>query len=671
MRFMTSSASLRSALRAPLAVVLLTGATTLLMQGCEDETLSARAASQTTIQEVSAEFTKVMAKHLAQDSDGSIATLTALQTKIDGVRETSNEQKAAVGILSAQIAQATANLEYAQALAASRSLLHERLHAAAAADAAATLRTISEAHKDISLASDRSYLQEQKKAGETSLRTAQDSIQQLEGPMGELKSRIGERKTEIAALQAKVEELRRRAIEAGALPGFPLIEQAAEEKSKIRDVRASVSTDELELSRIEPDYTRANLAHEGAKSIVSAADAGMTDLENFAAILSSESAATGKVADEYRAMVETKLGEIEKQREDLAKTYASIEQHLTKAINGAGSASSGGRAVAEHGKTAKITAQATLAAVLAEQAANLSADMQLHAALAGADDLFGGSAKQQPAIDALAKQREELLVRAKETIVDAIGQIGEASESERIATKGLRNSLNAMLAQMEGKAAPVVGMPTAAAAPAGEAPAGDVYRSGAGYESPEDFEASMGGLANPRSSSKKFVGGLRATSEAGRAMADGLAGLVSAMDPVVEAAAEKWGDTATAALAAANPMASGRVTAGTKSETRAEYTMAGAMGRDQTMVLVKDGNAWFIDVDSMLPPGAPAEAATMMVGIFQGMASTMRSAAEAVAARIRSGAITSPEQLQQELTEAMTQGMMGGQGGQRGGTADQ
>lgn len=686
MRFMTSSASLRSVLRAPLAVVLLTGASTLLLQGCKDEALEAHAQAQVTIRKVADEFSTVMAKHLAQESDASIKTLTSLQSQIDGVREVSNEQRAAAGVLSASIAQATAEVEYSQAIAVGRSLQHDRLYVAAVADAAATLRSISDSQKNVSLASDRTYLQEQKKIGETSLKAAQDSLKQLEGPLSQLKTRIEERKGEIAALQANVESLRRKAIEAGALPGFPFVEKAAEEKAKVRDARSSVSNDELELSRVEPEHTRANLAHDGAKSVVSAAGVAMDELENFASTLSSESALTSKTADEYRALVETRLGEVSKRRDDLKAIYASIEQHLTKAVSAASNANQARGPIAENGKSAKLSAQATLATVLADQAANASADIQLHTALASAGDVFGGNAKQQAAIDALTKERDELISRAKETLVDAIGQLGEPSDSDKTATKGLRTSLNAMLAHVEGKAAPAgPAAPTAnGAAGNAAAPATNAYKSGPGFASTDEFEAFMGGASKDLQSSKKFAGALRSTTVTGRAMADGMAELVSSMDPIFQAAVEKWGDAAAAAVAAGNPLG-GRAVAGAKSETKAEYTVAGAMGKEQKMVLVKDGNAWFVDIESMIPGGAsaPPAAAEMLSSIFKGMAASMKKASADIADRIRSGAISSADQLQQELQKAMMSGLggmmgggggmgpAGGAGGQRGGNADQ
>ncbi len=680
MRFMMSCASLRSALRAPLAVALLAGSSTLLVTGCKDSTLESRAASQATIRTVAAEFEKAMAKHLAQESDASLQTLASLHAQLEGLRETSGEQQAAAGLLSASIAQTAANLEFGQALEMSRALQHERLRTAAAADAAATLSAIAQAHKDIPLTAERTYLQEQKRAGENSLRAAQEALQQLEGPMGELRARVSERKSELAALQGAVEDLRRRAIEAGAMAGFPLVEQAAVEREKIRDVRASVSVDELELSRLEPDHARTNLAHEGAKGVVAAADGAMDELESFAQTLASESAASSKAAEEYRALVETRLADIAKAREDLKASYASAEQFLTKAINGAARSSSARNEVARHGKAAKRSAQASLAALFADQAANATSDIQLHLALAGADELFGGAAKQQAAIDGLNQEREAALNRAKEVLVEAIGEIGEPQDSDDGATRGVRNALNAMLASVDSQLANPIGTAVeakpAAAAPSGGASAagddGEVYRTGGGFASLDEFESLLSG-ADPKAATDALAKSFRAATPAGRAMADGMIAMVSALDPVMDAVTEKWGADAAKAMASANPFLSGGVKPGAKGATKAEYTLPGAMGQEQKMVLVKEGDAWFVDADQMLPGGdIPPEMAGMMTGMLKSMAESMRSSATKVAERIRSGEISTPEELQAELMQAMMSGMGGlGGGGPRGGTPDQ
>jgi hypothetical protein len=686
MRFMMTCATLRSALRAPLAVALLAGSSTLLVTGCKDATLESRGESQATIRKVADEFEKAMANHLAQESEGSLATLSSLHAQLEGLRETSAEQQAAAGLLSASIAQTAANLEFGRALEMSRALQHERLRTAAAADAAATLSSIAAAHKDIPLTAERTYLKEQKRAGETSLRAAQESLSQLEGPMNELRARVTERKSELAALQGVVEDLRRRAIEAGAMSGFPLVEQAAVEREKIRDVRASVAIDELELSRLEPDHARTNLAHEGAKGVVAAADGAMDELESFAQTLASESAATSKSAEEYRSLVEGRLTEIATAREELKASYASTEQFLTKAINGSARSSSARNEVARHGKAAKRSAQASLAALFADQAANATSDIQLHLALAGAGELFGGSAKQQAAIDALNQEREEALNRAKEVLVEAIGEIGEPQDSDDGATRGLRNSLNAMLVSVDSQLANPIGTavetkpaPSAAgrgAAASSQGSGGDaeVFRSGGGFESLEQFESLLGS-GDSRAASSAMTKAFRASTPAGRAIVDGMSGMMTAMDPVIEAAEEKWGAEAAKAMAAANPMLGGGLKPGAKGTTKAEYTIPGAMGQEQKLVLVKDGDAWFIDADQMLPGGdMPPEMAGMVTEMIKVMAETMRASATKVADRIRSGAISTPEQLQQELMEAMMSGMggaAGGFGGPRGGTSDQ
>lgn len=449
----STSLSLRSVARAPLAVLLIAGATALPLGGCTDENLEARVAVQDTINQVARDFADAMSRHTATAPDASLSALSALQSKIDRLDNPSNEQRTSAGLLGAAIAQATADIRTVGAFDAYRKLEQDRLYAAAMADAAQTLTVVADRQSSVSLVTDKNRLQEEKKAAEAALKQVQDALQQMEGPMASLKAKIESRRGEIATLQSNVEDLRRKAIESGAIAGLPLVEEAAKVKSTIRTARADAATSELDLSRIEPDHKRANLAFEGAKAMRSASDSGLDKLQSLENLLSTEGTATKATAQETRDRATKAIGEIANANDALKAVFGEIEASLTKAASSAGSANAGGPAVRTNAKFAKVSAQASLASLYVDQAANAASQLQLHQSLAQAGDLFGGPAKHAEAIASLTKEHDEFLAKAKEQIVDAIGQIGEAGENEQTAVIGLRNSLNAILAKIDGHSA--------------------------------------------------------------------------------------------------------------------------------------------------------------------------------------------------------------------------
>jgi hypothetical protein len=665
----TTSASITSSFRAPVAALLLSGATTLLplalvtgavvtgLGGCTDADIEARTTVQATIVKVADEFATTMSEHSVSAVDKSVESLGRLQSQIDRLDNPSNEQRAAAGLLSAAISQASADVQSETAFRTLRKLQQDRIYASTMADAAATLKSIADSQASISLATDKTQLKEEREEAEASLKQVQDALQQMEGPLAKLKARIEERRGEITALEANVEELRRRAIEAGALAGFPYIEQAATVKGTIRTARSDAAMSELELSSVQPEYDRANLAHEGAKALKSAASSGLDKLQAFENVLTEEAKGASAAAESAKGLAEKALAEIATGSEAVKSTYASIEAALTKAMSTAGSANAGGQAFRNNAKFAKITAQASLAYLYIDQAANAASEAQLHESLAAAGDLFGGATKHADAIAALNTEREELLGKAKEQLVDAIGQIGEPEESDGNSVRGLRNSLNAAMAKIEGREAPKPGA----------APAADVWLSGSGFESPEAFTNFLSGKSMDSLSTKKFLGAMRAGTPAGRALAEGLTEVIKAMDPMVAAASAKWGEAAAAALASGSPLPTGQTaTPGARTDTRAEFTVQNAMGGTQNMVLVKEGSAWFLEVESLVPGGGagmsdPAALQGMSM-MFKTMAGNLRKTAEAIAARINAGEILSPEQLQQELAKSMMESMMPGGG---------
>jgi hypothetical protein len=661
---MTSRASLRTVLRAPLAIALLAGATSILpLTGCKDGTIESQVAVQRELDQIASDYRSAAMVRSPLTLDESIKRIESLATKASGLSGGSPEQQGAAAVLTASIAQTAAELHLENARALARQLASDRGLAAATANAAAALQSLADATANVSLGQDREFLAESRDAAQTALRQAQEALKQVEGPMGELRTGIAGQREQLAALQAQADDLRRRAIEAGASAGFPLVEEAADVKADARTVRTAVALNELKLAELEPEAAIVNDQLVTAQGLKSASDAALGELDNFATELSNDAQTTSKAADEFRKATEALLAQIAERTTALNTSFDTIEAALTKAESSAGRAGSGSRELATTARNAKLSAQAALGALLAERAAQLTAQIDLHTTLGNAGQLFGGSAKQGEAIAALTTAREEIVTRAKEKLVEAVGSTGEPSESDRPATVATRNALNGMIAVLEGKAAaPASPTPAGAAAPAG-AGAAAVAPTGPGFPSPDEMVAAMTSK-NPEDS-YRLVGAFHATNPEARALVGFLRSTVEDMRPLIDAASAKFGPEALSSLSSGP--STQFVTASIASSTDTTAVVSGTTfaGTTESVTLVKIGDGWYVDADALVAEMSPEERAAMqaassMQAQMPGMRGAMKAAASAVAAKITSGEITSPAEIQTALTQELMQQMAPG-----------
>ncbi len=654
---MTSRASLRSVRRAPIALLLLAGAASLLpfLQGCKDADTEARANVQQQLDSIASSYSTAVTIRTPLTTDQSLVKVEELLNRTGSLSGGSPEQQAAASVMSASMAQTIAEMHMEKARELAREIARDRSLASANADAAAALKSLADATSNVSLSKDRDLLKEQQQLAEATLKKVQEAYKELAKPIATLRTGVEAARSELATLQAQADDLRRQAIEAGASAGFPLIEEAAEVKGEARGVRTSVALNEIELSELEPELAFTNASLVAAEALKSAAESALGDLENYAATLSSDATATSKVADDFRKSTEALLAQIADRSKALTEVFERVESSLTRAESAAGRGASASRELANTARQAKLAAQTTLGALLAERASVSAAQMQLHETLASSGQLFGGSAKQKEAIDALSAEREEFTTRAKDKLIEALAAIGEPGENDNPATRATRNAINRMVTSLEGK--PAVANPDAPGAPAstplsgGATPADSV----AGFESPEALVSAL--TANDVSMTLKTLNATRATSAEARQLVRFLQGATEVSANLVEAATQKWGTEALTAIAAAVP-GGGLVTSAKVVDQTADSATVeavGANGTTQNLSLVKENNGWRVDGDAMLAAMTDQERAglKMMAGVMSTTRPAIKRALDAVAAKIRSGEIASADQIGPAIEAAM------------------
>lgn len=480
-----------------LAAIAATGWVTCL-SGCDDSEVAAQVAATNELTDQTRTFVKASEGIGESNRDARAAELATLASQTAGIGVT-NDQKAASGLLAAEMAETAAGIHADDARDLEMWAARQRAVIASAADAAANLEAIATADETLSLAADREFLKLARLDAEAALKSLQAKVKELESPIGELKESIETRRERLVSLQQEAETLRRQANDAGASAGFPYVEESAHLRTNAAQLRATIASDELSLFELEPELTRANLALNGAQSVASAAETATQALENFSTEVTTNARRLRQEADALSRATQLLVDELAARLdESLMPAYQKATALYETAAR---SASRGGaaRELAAAGAEAKVDALSSAATLGAQQIAGIDAQIAMHEKLAHSGSLFGGESKQRESIDALAARRDEVLAASKERFAAAIESVRMMNQ-ERPTVARTKTALESTLARIEGRsaeptAAPALGQPSGVPAPAGgSAATGAILPVGMGFASVEELNGAFGGL---------------------------------------------------------------------------------------------------------------------------------------------------------------------------------
>jgi prefoldin subunit 5 len=593
----------------------------LPLAGCGDSDVEAKVSATNEIVAQTRAGTAAAEGITVENRETRATNLESLASKTSQIGGT-NDQKAAVGILSAEMLMTAGSLLNAHLRDMEIQASQERALIGAAADAAATLEAIAEADAKLSLGSDREFLKRSRENAEAALKTLQSKIKELETPIGDLRKNVETRREKLVELQKKADDLRRQANDAGASAGFQYVEQSADVKMNAAQLRATIAGDELNLFELEPELNRANVALTGAQSVVSAADTATQALENFSSELTTNAKKLGEAAEKLRETTQTALDALNAQLEGPMTTTFEKATALFEAAARNAARGGAGREFSEAGAQAKLDAEANLATLGANRVASLNAQIALFEQLASAGSLFGGEAKQKSAIEALSTKRDEALTQTKERFT-ALLETLNGMDAEKTSVARMKASVESMLATLEGKGAAASG-DSASGGQSAAAPAALIKLS-TGAASPnaiiELFNAAKGSYSNEVAASRQvwafrdkqradFLGGMLT-------MAEGMVPLANALD-------SKFGNgSASRVFQSVNDGQGGF--SGTSEYSLKDtpngsvLTVKSEMGTAE-LPIVKEGNWYFVVADpiyDMLPEDTRAQLAPIVAQAAQ------------------------------------------------------
>lgn len=668
---MTSPAFLRTdPLRSRRLLGFALGLVSLGAAACGDAETARRVAADRTLTEAAAQYRRTMLTASADSGDATAGELSSLLARLDGAGG-SAEQQSAASALASSIANSLANLELDRARQLESTARHARTIVGNTAFAAASLANLAEVQGSISLAGDRTFVQERRAAAEAELRAAQAAVRELEGPVAQLVASTGETRGLLTGLEVAAEDLRRQANSVDAILALPLVEQRAVLQGQSRTVRTSLALEELSLGSLRPELDFANASLVASQGVIAASNSALNELDNFASTLTGDADRSRAEADRLRkAAVETLARLKELQAGPLAETYERVQRAIEQAASNAGRAGGGMERIGERGR---LAAEITRGAMYAQQAASAEQESILFAQLASAGTLFGGESGQRAAIEEASARRGAAIGEATAAFQAALEVFDRMNVEEPAVARG-RFAVEGMIALLEGKPQPGAGGTPGAAPAFGGAPVPTTAAAttfGPGFPSVEAlisaFEAAESDPAKGLETSRRGI------AVSNRDLADVIRlGFSTAEDmlPLITAVTERFGPEAATALLSGGAGGSGGGFGATQFKTierggqRVLVTIA-ADGQSVELPLIQVGAAWYALADKAMGDLDPAAIAMLrqMSGMAESMRGPMKAAFAEVAAQVRSGSISSPDQLQAAMMAAMQKAMSGGGGG--------
>ena len=656
--------------------VIALGATLALgagLLGCEESTARAQAAAQREIDEVADAFrmrslgTPFLAdgEAVARERE-ELGRLLARLTSLSGATP---GQQAAANSLGAQIATTMGQLSADRLSGAEAELRKARAAVAPRIDAAIRLGVLADAMESFDPSKDRALLDRLRAEATDAINASRQRVGELEKPVADLIRDNETSRALLADLDRDEAALRSQARGAGPIAGFRFVEQAAQKRTEADAIRVRIARNEVQLAELAPEQALATLDAEQSSQIVQTLDGAKADL--------------GSLSDRSKELAGACRAEMGAIRDQLASTAALAEaalvgpmaallteaqQDFEKAAQLAqrGASSDAGREGQAAARSAVGSAQQSLAEVnwgFALAAGDQAAFLERVAAVPG---LAADPAALRSAASTLLKTRDEAVERAKAAASAALETVGQ-SGTDSPETTALKANLTSLLDAMSGKAISTGGS-SLAGAPSADAP---------GFESPEallDFLQKMNAAPPEPGTIRAMAFAYRASSSQGRPVQNFLAIMHEDGAEFASAVIRKFGMEATRESGGADLLNDpSKLKVGEIKESKAtlDPTEPGVKG----VPLVKAGGRWYIDVDGLLATRvadmqeltAAAKMLQQAGPMLEQFRKGIRSAASAVATRVKAGEFASPQEAQaafqsaiQEQAASMMQEAMGG-----------
>ncbi len=658
----TSSARARASLLAFGASGALAAA---VLSGCADPAVERQVKFDAQLAEVTDAYAKLLGETpellSGAPSEESLSSLRGLIGRAKGLSGGSGAQETAARDLAASMSHTAALIGLMRANTMEADHETRRGIALSASALAAELEAIAAAAGSMDLAADRATAQAARDAASRSARALQESVQAVEAPIGQLSTRMSESAARLNELNQETAVLLRKARESNPPTALAFVEEAATVQESARSTRTALETDGIASAdlTLEKSLTEGKRAAEQAMQ--AAASRALDLLSSFEADVQSQTAKTAELARELRGQAKSIMQAIADERNGaLRAVYDQLAEDLGSVGASAGS-------LADAVTTDEIRAAMT-------ELAGLGAEGRMLLATAGSDSAAVGEIKAKA---------EALLTSLREKVTAASDRLG-AAEDEAVASP-MRAFVNGVKTRLDGLTVDslltppaVVEAPRAAQRPRGASSGRSLAGSSFGQSGVDDIDAFIARYnemltSDPVGATSHMMGAIDESKPGMRSMKRISQISADAMRPMIDAMIERFGVESLAGLAQGMAGGMGGGMGGAmggmggmggmagggaatpltkKSEDGNRAVFASASG--QETVFTKVGGKWVLDLGEA---GAMSEeqlaAMEQMAPMIDMAIGPMKTAAATVAAKIRSGEITSADQVmaafQQEI----------------------
>jgi hypothetical protein len=646
-----------------------------VLSGCADPAVERQVKFDAQLAEVTDAYAKLLGETpellSGAPSDESLSALRGLIGRAKGLSGGSGAQETAARDLAAGMSHTAALIGLMRANTIEADQETRRGIALSASALAAELEAIAAAAGSMDLAADRATAQAARDAASRSARALQESVQAVEAPIGQLSTRMSESAARLDELNQETAVLLRRARESNPPTALAFVEEAATVQESARSTRTTLETDGIASAdlTLEKSLTEGKRAAEQAMQ--AAASRALDLLSSFEADVQTQTAKTAELARELRGQAKSIMQAVAEER---SGTLRAVYDQLAEDLGSVG-ASAG--SLADAVTTDEIRAAMT-------ELAGLGAEGRMLLATAGADSAAVGEIKAKA---------EALLTSLREKVTAASDRLG-AAEDEAVASP-MRAFVNGVKTRLDGLTVDslltppaVVEAPRAAQRPRGASSGRSLAGSSFGQSGVDDIDAFIARYnemltSDPVGAASYMMGAIDESKPGMRSMKRISQISADAMRPMIDAMIERFGAESLAGLAQGMAGGMGGGMGGAmggmggmggmaggggatpltkKSEDGNRAVFASASG--QETVFTKVGDKWVLDLGEA---GAMSEeqlaAMEQMAPMIAMSIGPMKTAAATVAAKIRSGEITSAEQVmaafQQELMSSFGGGGRG------------
>lgn len=648
----------------PIASLLALSLATVLV-GCDDQ-----ATTQDPLASVAAEYAESLRSRpvIRENADAADDTAERLRAIAGRVRTAGDADEQAAAILTTRIFLSAGTFDFDEALRFESKAARLRGMARTMAADADLLANAADNAEQLDISSANLAIEAALSMARERLGRAEEELDQLKSQLDKAESQREMHLAEAAEYERFAIEFDEEGIDKGPRAGLDEINEAIFNRQEANARRIAAANDEISILTVSPIIAHTDAERNGQLAVADnareerrAAEARLEEARTYANEVQ-------RALDEIRndvGMLISESSDLETS-EVLPRLQNAVGDYEAAAKAAKALTRGGTREDAAAGWRATSNAQFNAGRAQWEMASVLERRADVLGRLAAGGVLVDPNGGIGQDLQAALADRDASLDAAKASFNAAIESIDKVPGNDADIAR-LKQSIQAAIDALDGMPAPEpvsTGQPARASSSRGASrPTG----SGGGFGTPAELASFMSDPTSQIDPSRfsRLEASFRATTPQAKSISK-LLTAGSVMLPLFEAMSEKFGASAMeqlsegAGMMASSPLPTNFKVESVDGDTAVMTTADGS----QSLMLSKTSSGWVIDLDATVKNDPQAAMMAEMVGpMIDQMMQPLGKAVDGLAAQVRAGEFSSPEEVMEALLETMSQAMPGGGGG--------